>query len=232
MTDDLFHQEPLFENGGDLAGALEALLLASGEVLDLARLREMTGLGEGAIRQGLEMLSDRLQPPRGSRLLEVGGGWRLATAPEYTELVSKLVTTIRSGKLTPAQIETLAIIAYRQPVTGPEINELRGITASTNQLKSLLERELVEIAGRKSVVGRPMMYVTTQKFLLHFGLQSLSDLPHLGDFGEGNLEAQALAQLEQPMPEGSLFDGEHEVDEIPPISPLEEPEEEIESRDE
>lgn len=220
MTDDLFHQEPLFEGDGDLAGALEALLLASGEVLDLAKLRELTGLGEGAIRQGLEMLHIRLQPPRGSRLLEVGGGWRLATAPEYTELVSKLVTTIRSGKLTPAQIETLAIIAYRQPATGPEINELRGITASSNQLKTLLERELVEIAGRKAVVGRPMMYITTQKFLLHFGLQSLSDLPHLGDFGEGNLEALALSQLEQPMPEGSLFDGEHEVDEIPPVLPM------------
>ena len=81
-----------------------------------------------------------------------------------------------------------------------------------------------------------MMYVTTQKFLLHFGLQSLADLPHLGDFGEGNLEAMALSQLEQPMPEGSLFDGEHEVDEIPPISPIdelkEEPEEGIDPSDE
>ncbi len=232
MTDDLFNQEPLFESGGDLAGALEALMLASGEVLDLAKLRELLGLGEGSIRQGMEILSARLQPPHGARLLEVGGGWRLATAPEYSDLVGKLVTTIRSGKLTPAQIETLAIIAYRQPVTGPEINDLRGITASTNQLKSLLERELVEIVGRKSVVGRPMMYVTTQKFLLHFGLQSLSDLPHLGDFGEGNLEAQALAQLEQPMPEGSLFDGEHEVAAIPPISPLEESEEALDPLDE
>ncbi len=217
MTEDLFHQEPLFENGGDLAGALEAIFLASGEVLDLAKLRELTGLGEGSIRQGLEMLDARLQPPRGVRLLEVGGGWRLATAPQYGDLVSKLVTTIRSGRLTPAQIETLAIIAYRQPVTGPEINEIRGISASTNQLKTLLERELVEIAGRKPVVGRPMMYVTTRKFLLHFGLQGLHDLPLLADFGEGNLEAIALSQLEPPMPEGSLFDGEHEVDTIPPI---------------
>ena len=97
MTDDLFHQEPLFESNGDLAGALEALLLASGEVLDLGKLRELMGLGEGAIRQGMEMLDARLQPPRGSRLLEVGGGWRLATSPEYAVLVSKLVTTIRSG---------------------------------------------------------------------------------------------------------------------------------------
>ena len=117
------------------------------------------------------------------------------------------VTTIRSGRLTPAQIETLAIIAYRQPVTVPEINELRGVTSGANQVKSLLERELVAPAGRKMVVGRPMTYATTQNFLLHFGLKSLNDLPRLADFGEGNLEAQALAQLEPPLPADGLFAG-------------------------
>lgn len=208
MTDGIFEDhEPLWEAGGDLAGALEALLVSSSEVLDLARLRELTGLGEGSLRLGLDKLQERLQPPRGMRLLEVGGGWRLAAAPEYQTLVSKLVTTIRSGKLTPAQIETLAIIAYRQPVTMPEINELRGITSCSTQVKSLLERELIVPVGRKHVVGRPMMYATTLKFLLHFGLKSLGDLPRLGDFGEGNLEALALARLEPPLPEGGLFDG-------------------------
>ena len=208
MNDAIFQDyEPLWEAGGDLAGALEALLVSSGEVLDLARLRELTGLGEGSLRQGLEKLQDRLQPPRGLRLLEVGGGWRMAAAPEYQTLVAKLVTTIRTGRLTPAQVETLAIIAYRQPVTMPEINELRGITSCSTQVKSLLERELVVPVGRKHVVGRPMMYATTLKFLLHFGLKSLDDLPRLGDFGEGNLEALALARLEPPLPEGGLFDG-------------------------
>ena len=199
--------EPLWEAGGDLAGALEALLVSSGEVLDMGRLRELTGLGEGALLQGLDKLSERLRPPRGLRLLEVGGGWRLAAAPEYQTLVAKLVTTIRSGRLTPAQIETLAIIAYRQPVTMPEINELRGVTSVSNQVHALLERELIVPVGRKPVVGRPMMYATTRKFLVHFGLNNLNDLPRLGDFGEGNLEALALAQLEPPMPEGGLFDG-------------------------
>ncbi len=201
--------EPLWEAGGDLAGALEALLVSSGEVVDMARLRELTGLGEGVLLQGLEKLQERLRPPRGLRLLEVGGGWRLAAAPEYQALVAKLVTTIRSGRLTPAQVETLAIIAYRQPVTMPEINELRGVTSCANQVKSLLERELVVPVGRKAVVGRPMLYATDMKFLLHFGLKSLNDLPRLADFGEGNLEAQALAQLqpaERP-PKGGLFDG-------------------------
>jgi segregation and condensation protein B len=199
--------EPLWEAGGDLAGALEALLVSSGEVVDMARLRELTGLGEGVLLQGLEKLQERLVPPRGLRLLEVGGGWRMAAAPEYQTLVAKLVTTIRSGKLTPAQIETLAIIAYRQPVTLPEINELRGVTSCANQVKLLLERELVLPVGRKPVVGRPMMYATSLKFLLHFGLKNLADLPRLADFGEGNLEALALAQLEPPLPKDGLFAG-------------------------
>ena len=207
MIEDLFHDEPLWEEGGDLPGALEALFAATGEVLDMARLQELTGIHEGPLRQAIEKLQERLQPPRGLRLLEVAGGWRMATAPQYAALVSKLVTRIRSGRLTPAQIETLSIIAYRQPVTVPEINELRGITSSANQVKSLLERELILPAGRKMVVGRPMTYVTAQKFLLHFGLNSLNDLPRLSDFGEGNLEAQALAQLEPPLPQDGLFAG-------------------------
>ena len=207
MSDEIFAHQPLWEEGGDLPGALEALFVATGEVLDLSRLRELTGLGEGPILQAIEKLQERLTAPRGIRLIEVGGGWRMATAPHYAELVSKLVTTLRSGRLTPAQIETLAIIAYRQPVTIPEINELRGVSSAGNQVKSLLERDLIVPAGRKPVVGRPMMYATTQQFLLHFGLKNLEDLPRLADFGEGNLEAQALAQLEPPMPEGGLFDG-------------------------
>jgi len=209
VSDGTGFYEPLWEAGGDLAGALEALLVSSGEVVDMARLRELTGLGEGALLQGLEKLQERLQPPRGLRLLEVGGGWRLAAAPEYQTLVAKLVTTIRSGRLTPAQIETLAIVAYRQPVTMPEINELRGVTSCSTQVKSLLERELVLPVGRKPVVGRPMMYATSLKFLLHFGLKTLADLPRLADFGEGNLEALALAQLQPPeLPQaGSLFEG-------------------------
>ncbi|MDP2877871.1 MAG: SMC-Scp complex subunit ScpB [Holophaga sp.] len=211
MTEEIFHEEPLWEEGGDLPGALEALFVATGEVLDLARLVELTGIHEGPLRQAIEKLEERLTAPRGMRLIEVGGGWRLATAPHYANLVSKLVTTLRSGRLTPAQIETLAIVAYRQPVTVPEINELRGVTSAANQVKSLLERELIVPAGRKHVVGRPMTYITTQKFLLHFGLRTLQDLPRLADFGEGNIEAQALAQLEPALPEGSMFEGLEDV---------------------
>lgn len=202
---EIFSQNPLWDEGGSLTGALEALFTAAGEVLDLARLRELTGLGDGALQQGIEKLQEQLQGARGLRLLEVGGGWRMATSPVYKEMVSRLVTTTRSGRLTPAQIEALAIIAYRQPVTITELNAIRGVTSSANQVKSLMERQLIVPAGRKPVVGRPMTYATTQAFLLHFGLKSLHDLPRLEDFGEGRLEAEALAALEPPMPEDGLF---------------------------
>jgi segregation and condensation protein B len=202
---EIFREDPLWDEGGDLPGALEALFTAAGEVLDLARLRELTSLGDGVLQQGIEKLQERLTGPSGLRLLEVAGGWRMATSPVYREMVARLVTTTRSGKLTPAQIEALAIVAYRQPVTITELNAIRGITSSANQVKSLMERQLITPAGRKPVVGRPMTYATTQAFLLHFGLKSLQDLPHLADFGEGRLEAEALAALEPPLPEDGLF---------------------------
>jgi segregation and condensation protein B len=212
--------EPLWEAEGDLPGALEALFTAAGEVLDIPKLRELTGFHEGPLRQGIEALQARLRAPRGLRLVEVGGGWRMATSPVYASLISKMVTTVRSGRLTPAQLETLAIVAYRQPVTITEINAIRGVTSSANQIKSLLERDLIASAGRKAVVGRPMMYATTQAFLLHFGLKSLFDLPRLADFGDSHLEAQALASLEPELEDG-LFahpsqEEAAEYDELPP----------------
>lgn len=187
---------PLWEDGGDLVGALQAIFTVAGEVLTMKRLVELTGFSEGILEQGIQDLQKRLMPPSGVQLVQVGGGWRMTTAPIYKDLMSKLATIIRSGRLTPAQIETLAIIAYRQPITITEINLIRGITSSSTQVEKLLERELIEMAGRKPVVGRPMMYVTTQKFLVHFGLNSLVDLPQLSDFGEDNLEATALDQIE------------------------------------
>ncbi len=208
--------EPLWEEGGDLVGALEALFTAAGEVMDIKRLRELTGFPEGALRQAIEKLQERLVAPRGLRLVEVGGGWRMATSPLYADLIGKLVTTVRSGKLTPAQLETLAIIAYRQPFTQPEINQIRGVSSSANQIKSLLERELITPNGRKPVVGRPMMYSTTQGFLVHFGLRNLHDLPQLQDFGEGKLEALALAALEPALPEDGLFGGAAEEESVEP----------------
>jgi len=205
MTEGIFSQGPLWSEGGNLIGALEALLLATSEVLTLDRLKELTGLGEGALLQGLEALQERCRPPRGIRLLEAGGGWRMAIAAEYTDLAAKLVTTVRSGRLTPAQRDVLSLIAYRQPITVPEINEFRGVASSFSQVKSLLERELIMPVGRRHVVGRPMMYATTTNFLLRFGFRDIQDLPKLADFGEGILEERALSMLGESIPAGGLF---------------------------
>lgn len=205
--EDIFAQEPLWGEGGNLVGALEALLLATSEVLTLERLKELTGLGEGALLQGLEALQERCRPPRGIRLLEAGGGWRMAIAAEYTDLAAKLVTTVRSGRLTAAQRDVLSLVAYRQPITVPEINEFRGVASSFSQVRNLLERELIMPVGRKRVVGRPMMYATTTNFLLRFGFRDLQDLPKLADFGESILEARVLEQLDQTIPAGGLFSG-------------------------
>jgi len=191
-------QVPLWRDGGDLVGALEALFSASGEVLTMTRLRELTGLGEGAILQGIEVLMDRCRPPRGVCLLEVGGGWRLAVAPEYAGLVANLAKAPRTPRLTQAQVETLAIIAYRQPITMPEICEIRGVTSVSSQVKCLLERELIAPVGRKLVVGRPMMYATSDEFLLHFGLKGIQDLPRLADFGEADLESAVSGLQDRP----------------------------------
>jgi segregation and condensation protein B len=192
--------DPLWREGGDLVGALEALFSAASEVLTLARLRELTGLGEGAIRQGVDALQARCRPPRGVLLLEVGGGWRLAVAPEYAGLVARMAKAPRPPRLTQAQTETLAIIAYRQPITMPEMCEIRGVTSVSNQVRSLLEREMIAPVGRRQVVGRPMMYATSDGFLLRFGLRGLQDLPRLSDFGEGGIEAEAEARLASGIP--------------------------------
>jgi len=205
MVEDIFSSGQLWSDGGNLVGALEALLLATSEILTLDRLKELTGLGEGALLQGIEALQERCRPPRGIRLLEADGGWRMAIAAEYTDLAAKLVTTVRSGRLTPAQRDVLSLIAYRQPITTPEINEFRGVASSVSQVRSLLDRELITPVGRKHVVGRPMMYATTTNFLLRFGFRDIQDLPKLADFGEGPLEARALSMLGESIPVGGLF---------------------------
>ncbi|MEM1250380.1 MAG: SMC-Scp complex subunit ScpB [Acidobacteriota bacterium] len=141
---------------------------------------------------------------RGVMLDEVAGGVRLVTRPELHGFLRRFFEISGSNKLTMAGLETLAIIAYRQPITAPEIQELRGKNSS-GVVKTLLERRMIRISGRKEVVGKPFMYSTTRDFLLHFGLSNLKDLPPLEEFEEtflsegGSLEPdpeeEALQQL-------------------------------------
>ncbi len=117
----------------------------------------------------------------GLQLREVAGGWQFATRPEYHEHVRAFLKSRPSAKLSLASLETLAVIAYRQPVTVPEILEIRGVQ-SPSSIKTLLDKRLIVAKGRKDTVGRPMMYGTSKEFLIQFGLKDLSELPSIEDF--------------------------------------------------
>ncbi len=172
-----------------LVGVVESILFASGEPLTLLRLAEIiAGASRAEIRAALAALATRLMAEgRGIRLAEVAGGYQLRTAPEHAEWVRRLFQE-KPWRLTRATLETLSIIAYRQPITRAEIEAIRGVDADS-VVGSLLSRKLVKIVGRKDVIGRPLLYGTTRQFLEVFGLKDLSALP-------------ALAEVTQPLPDG------------------------------
>src|SRR6266545_42071 len=137
-----------------------------------------------AIQEALEELkADYARDVRGLQLVEVAGGWQITTRPEYNDWVRELLDPKTPSRLSIQALETLAVVAYKQPVTLPEIIDLRGIK-SGGVIKTLLEKRLIRILGRKEVVGRPILYGTTKQFLLHFGLKDLSELPKIEEFAE------------------------------------------------
>lgn len=170
-----------------LAAACEAILAVAGEPVSEQAL--LHALGEGVTRQALaealELIRQRHEAPgSGLRLEKVAGGFRLTSRPELGGVVSEFLGLRQTTRLSQAALETLAIIAYRQPVTLPEINFLRGVN-SAGVVRTLLERKLIRVAGRKQVVGTPLLYRTTKEFLVLLGLQSLAELPSLEELGEG-----------------------------------------------
>jgi segregation and condensation protein B len=170
----------------DMEAVIEAILFVSSEPVPRARLLEMFDEEDREqAREALEAVIARYAagPERGVMAEDVAGGVRLVTRPELVGWLRRFFDVAGGNKLSMAALETLAIIAYRQPMTGPEIQELRGVNSS-GVLKTLLERRLVRIAGRKEVVGKPFLYGTTREFLVHFGLNSLKDLPPLEEFEE------------------------------------------------
>jgi segregation and condensation protein B len=179
----------------DMEAAIEAVLFVSSEPVPRTRLLEMFDEDERAqAAEALEAVLARYAPPtegedgegaspRGVFVEDVGGGVRIATRPEMAGWLRRFFDVSSGTKLSMAALETLAIIAYRQPITGPEVQELRSVNPA-GVIKTLLERRLVRIAGRKEVVGKPFLYGTTREFLVHFGLNSLRDLPPLEEFEE------------------------------------------------
>jgi segregation and condensation protein B len=180
-----------------MEAAIEAVLFVSSEPVPRTRLLELFDEEERAqAAEALEAVLARYAPApreseegdgaetaRGVFVEDVGGGVRIATRPEMVTWLRRFFDVSGGTKLSMAALETLAIIAYRQPITGPEIQELRSVNPS-GVIKTLLERRLVRISGRKEVVGKPFLYGTTREFLVHFGLNSLRDLPPLEEFEE------------------------------------------------
>jgi segregation and condensation protein B len=189
----------------EMEAAIEAILFVSSEPVPRMKLLELFEEDERQqAAEALEAVLARFSPAdgaedaggRGVLVEDVGGGVRLATRPEVGGWLRRFFDVSGGNKLSMAALETLAIIAYRQPITGPEIQELRGVNYA-GVVKTLLERRLVRIVGRKEVVGKPFLYGTTREFLVHFGLNSLTDLPPLEEFEEtfGSGDASAVAGL-------------------------------------
>jgi segregation and condensation protein B len=168
----------------ELRSALEAILFVSNEPVTLDALADSLGEPPDAVLAQLGEIKRTLDANVGGFTLEqTAGGWRLATRPEHEPILKKYFARKGESRLSMAALETLAIIAYRQPITAPEVSEIRGVN-STAVLHTLLERRLVRIAGRKNVVGSPFLYRTSREFLIHFGLNDIRDLPRLEEFGD------------------------------------------------
>ena len=166
----------------DRAAIIEALIFVSEEPLSIKSIAGVLKEDRDAVAQTVGALAEEFNGRNGGlQLREVAGGWQFATRPEHHEYVRRLLRTRPSAKLTIASLETLAVIAYRQPVTVPEILEIRGVQ-SPSSIKTLLDKKLIVAKGRKETVGRPMMYGTSKDFLLQFGLKDLTELPSVEDF--------------------------------------------------
>jgi len=160
---------------------LEAVLFAAPAPLSAERLAELLMVSIGEVGRLIARLGDEYHD-RGIQVIQVGGGYRMATQPQFAELVAQLRPELKVRLSRPA-METLAVIAYRQPVTRAEIEAIRGVDSSAT-LQTLIEHELCELAGRREAPGRPWLYRTTLLFLERFGLQSLTDLPPLEQFAD------------------------------------------------
>jgi segregation and condensation protein B len=184
---------------------LEALIFASPQPITAKEIaRVLQGVPKDEWQRQLEELRrDFARDERGLQLIEVAGGYQITTRPEYNDWVLELLDPKTPTRLSIQALETLAVIAYKQPVTLPEIIELRGVK-SGGVVKTLLEKRLIRIMGRKEVVGRPILYGTTKQFLLHFGLRDTGELPRIEEFAEVLGEEVDVAGLkraiESPLP--------------------------------
>jgi segregation and condensation protein B len=167
----------------EMRSALEAIIYAADEPATIGQLAEAVGGEKTEVRAALDLLVAAYQTDdHGIEIRKVAGGWKLYTKPQQHDVVRKFIKSLRPPvRLTMPALETLSVVAYKQPVTAPEINEIRGVNCG-GVLKTLLEKRLITTAGRKAVIGRPILYRTSKDFLMRFGLSDLEELPSLKEF--------------------------------------------------
>jgi segregation and condensation protein B len=164
-------------SGYDNMTVIEAMLFASSEPVAAVRLAESAGMEQDQVHEAVAGLNEHYESSaRAFRIMNISGGYQYRTVPELAEYVRGLGRQNSSNKLSPAALETLAIVAYRQPITRAEVEKIRGVNPS-GVLRSLLEKRLVTVCGRAQVLGRPLLYGTTPDFLRYFGLSDLESLP-------------------------------------------------------
>ncbi len=207
----------------ELKAIIENLLLASDQPVSPESLAQT--LLSGGDKEELRGLLEELQQDFSDKplqIIEVADGFQLCTRPEYAEWVRKFLKLDKTFRLSQPALDTLSIVAYKQPLTRAEVDEIRGVDSS-GVFRTLLEKKIVAPAGRKDVPGKPYMYRTTQKFLDYFGLRDLSELPTLEDFGEGEIEGEAgPEQTEIEFAEGMETGNQPEEVRTTDVSPSEE----------
>jgi segregation and condensation protein B len=170
------------ENHERIKGIIEALLFISGDSLTLKELSESTGVAERELKKIIEaMIKDYESESRGIYIIEYNNKYQLSTKPEYGSYIKKLIKPESKQNLSQAAIETLSIIAYKQPITKAEMDEIRGVR-SDRAVTTLIEKGLIKEAGRRETTGRPILYCTTDEFLKYFGFKNLKELPELIEF--------------------------------------------------
>jgi segregation and condensation protein B len=168
----------------ELRAALEAILFLSSDPVRVDDLAESLEEPKDLVSTQLEEIKRALDDHAGGFILEqAAGGWRFTTRAEHDSVLKKYFAKKGENRLSLAALETLAIVAYRQPITAPEVSDIRGVNV-TGVIRTLLERRMIRVAGRKNVVGSPFLYRTTKDFLVHFGLNDIRDLPRLEEFGD------------------------------------------------
>ena len=187
----------------ELRAIVEALIFASPEPVTVKMLVKLLDTEpKEEILAAIDELKQAYDRPGGLQMVEVAGGYQIVTRPELHEWVRRLFHERTTQKLSVAALETLAVIAYKQPITSPEIAEIRGVNTA-GVLGTLIERKLIKIVGRKQVVGRPFLYGTSREFLTRFGLNDLSDLPKVEDMSE-LLGFDLPASVSEPAPQSPL----------------------------